>query len=125
MFQSADKFAGTDTLFDFHFDSVADTGLDSAAYELLLRNTVGQYVDKGRISRKFQCTFRYSQHIICTLKLHFGIGTVARTDGDTVGNGNGCLDFKLVGSVVFYALGRDIFQYGIEFHVLQGSQSDF
>ena len=63
--------------------------------------------------------------MVGTLEFHFGVGAVARTDGHTVGYGNGCLDFKLVGTVVLHALGRDVFQYGIELHVLQGTQGDF
>ena len=68
---------------------------------------------------------RYGQGIVGPLEFDFRIGTVAGADGDAVGHRDGSFDFELVGSVIFYAFRRDVFQYGIEFHVLQGSQGDF
>ena len=55
---------------------------------------------------------------------NLGIGAVTRTDLAALGRTDGCLYLKLVGTIVFYSLRRDIFQVSLEVEVLQGSDGN-
>ena len=90
---------------------------------LLLALTLDE-IDEGGVAAELDGTLWNGKDLVGSSKNDFSVGTIARTQLIILGHMDSGLDLKLIGTIRFDSLWRDIFQGGIELQVLQGTDGN-